>query len=95
MKKKSLIERHRVLANMPMLMLLFLIREKALTKFMNNCDKFMTKDDTDVILIKKQCNISIKFYDYFFWSKTPEGADYWADLSARYWIYAKAKGIRI
>lgn len=84
MKKKNLTRRHRILVSMPRLLLLFLIEKKLLTKFMAYCDKLMSVYDINYVCNKRS---PITMLDYFFFTDTAEGADYWNKIADKYRTY--------
>lgn len=72
MKNKELPLRHRRIVNMPLNMLLFLIRNNALTAFLDNCREYNHL-------------LPDVFESYFQWVFTVEGYEYWSNLRDKYY----------
>lgn len=78
MKKKELSKRHQFVVNLPLTLLLFLIKERVLSKFITNAVDFFSGEGKGFIV-----------YDlaetYFRWKDTEEGYKYWEDLINKYY----------
>lgn len=74
--KKS--KRHQLVVNLPLALLLFLIKEGVLSKFISNTVDFFSGEGKGFIA-----------YDlaetYFGWKDTKEGYKYWEDLINKYY----------
>lgn len=83
---KKLSKRHKLVVNMPYVLLHFLIQENVLELFCNNHVL-----DKDVHTLK----VSIDSYIdcAFFWAKTPEGHNFWKHLRSKYHVYLSTLNI--
>lgn len=79
MKKKELSKRHQFVVNLPLTLLLFLIKERALSKFISNAVDFSSGIGKGFILIPDLAE------SYFKWRNTKEGHKYWEDLIDKYY----------
>lgn len=75
--KKS--KRHRFVVNLPLTLLLFLIKERVLSKFISNTVDFFSGKGKGFILIPDLAE------SYFEWESTKEGYKYWEDLINKYY----------
>ncbi len=83
--------RHELVVDMPYVLLKFLIKEKALGKFVSNNtfeDKWVIKGYTDAIK-KGQVPADRLILAAFVWNETEEGHDFWEDLHQRFEKYLK------
>lgn len=73
------IKRHRFVINLPLTLLLFLIKERVLSKFISNTVDFFSGKGKGFILIPDLAE------SYFKWESTKEGYKYWEDLINKYY----------
>lgn len=75
-----------ILREIPYTLLIFLVKHKALKKFINNTHKYYRHWDIEIskIIVKLHSTHAINLC--FRWANTPEGSDYWYDL---YKLYIK------
>lgn len=72
-EKRFLSWRHILVTNMSLELLSFLIEKSILTKFINNAVRSYIPD-----------HYARDFNEYFIWSDTPEGWEFWHELSIEY-----------
>ena len=75
--KKS--KRHQFVVNLPLTLLLFLIKERVLSKFISNTVDFFSGKGKGFILIPNLAE------SYFEWESTKEGYKCWEDLIDKYY----------
>lgn len=73
------LKRHQFVVNLPLTLLLFLIKERALSKFISNAVDFFSGKGKGFILIPDLAE------SYFEWESTKEGYKYWKDLIDKYY----------
>ena len=77
--------RRQILLNMPYILLTFLIKEKVLSRFLDETSKFTHRCNIDLESAYKNLRDPSMAFEYsFIWRYSKEGHNFWEELNNKY-----------